>query len=442
MDTLAAELNRALDNTVAGRLLSALGRRIFFPKGIISQAAEARQHAHKANTTIGMALHKKKPLTLSAIIEPMPSFTPEEIVSYAPTSGLDKLREVWRAEMLKKNPSLNAGCISLPIVVPGLTAGVSYMGDLFLEEGKTILTAIPYWDNYELLFSQKLGATITSVPFIRTDSPGGLDLASIKKAMEAEASKGTVRLLFSFPQNPSGHSPTKAEAKELTDIVLKCAEDGADILIFCDDAYFGLFYEDNIHKESLFANFANLHERVLAIKIDGATKEDYAWGLRTAFVTFGSKGLDKAAFDALTQKTLAIIRSSTSCSNTQAQHLLLRAINDKRTKEEKAKNHRIMEERYRIAKNFISSHPDHPVLKPLSCNSGYFMCFQCVGVSAEKLRQKLLTQEGVGTVTFKDDYLKVGFCCLDKEEVEFVFETIYKTATDLYPSVLYYLLFN
>src|SRR5574342_290188 len=31
---------------------------------------------------------------------------------------------------------------------------------------------------------------------------------------------------------------------------------------------------------------ANLHPRILAIKLDGATKEEFVWGFRTGFITF------------------------------------------------------------------------------------------------------------------------------------------------------------
>ena len=65
MNYLADELNFLLDGTVAGRLLSPLGRRLYFPKGIIAQSAEAKQGAHTANATIGMAYYQGKPLTLS-----------------------------------------------------------------------------------------------------------------------------------------------------------------------------------------------------------------------------------------------------------------------------------------------------------------------------------------------------------------------------------------
>ena len=48
---------------------------------------------------------------------------------------------------------------------------------------------------------------------------------------------------------------------------------------------------------------AQAHQNILAIKIDGATKEEFVWGLRVGFITYGVKGGTKALYDALEQKT-------------------------------------------------------------------------------------------------------------------------------------------
>ena len=55
--------------------------------------------------------------------------------------------------------------------------------------------------------------------------------------------------------------------------------------LFGSSHRFGLVYENGIFKESLFSKLADLHENVLAVKVDGATKEDYAWGFRVGFIT-------------------------------------------------------------------------------------------------------------------------------------------------------------
>src|SRR5574344_2925559 len=103
-----------------------------------------------------------------------------------------------------------------------------------------------------------------------------------------------------------------------------------------DDAYFGLDYEDAIEKQSLFAYIADLHENVLAVKADSPTKEDFAWGFRCGFLTFGCKGFTDEQYDALVKKLMGVIRSSVSCSSTPAQSMLMHAFSDPAHEEQKA----------------------------------------------------------------------------------------------------------
>ena len=126
-----------------------------------------------------------------------------------------------------------------------------------------------------------------------------------KELVAASAKKtGKVRVILNFPQNPSGYSPTKDEAQQICKVVKEVAESGAKILVCCDDAYFGLNYEENIETQSLFAYLADIHENVLAVKIDGPTKEDYVWGMRCGFLTFGCKGFTAEQYDALVKKLM------------------------------------------------------------------------------------------------------------------------------------------
>ena len=55
-----------------------------------------------------------------------------------------------------------------------------------------------------------------------------------------------------------------------------------------DDAYFGLFYDDRAMKESIFTKLLDRHSNLMAVKLDGATKENYVWGLRVGFITYGT----------------------------------------------------------------------------------------------------------------------------------------------------------
>jgi aspartate/methionine/tyrosine aminotransferase len=427
MNTLAYKLNETLRGTVVDRLLSDFGKRIYFPRGIIAQSAEAKKAAVKANGTIGMAYSNGDPLILPAVKRCLPDFKPEEIVAYAPTAGNEKVRELWKNQLLQKNPSLNPANISLPVVTPGITAGISYTAELFLNTGQTILSASPAWDNYSLIFEERCGGIMRGVPFF--DDEDRLDIPKIKAAIQEEALKGSVRVILNFPNNPAGYSPVTAEVKALVECIYEAAESGADIMVICDDAYFGFFYEDNIYKESIFGLLAGLHERVLAIKTDGPTKEDYSWGFRLAMVTIGSKGLRQEHFDALVTKFMGAIRSSVSCSNTLAQSLFIKACNDDTASAWKSDFFKILKERYKAVREFIQAHKDHPRLSPLPFNSGYFMCLRCKGVDADWLRRGLLEKHGIGVIAFGSEYIRIAFSSIEKELIPEVFAAIYDTAS-------------
>jgi aspartate/methionine/tyrosine aminotransferase len=433
MNRLALELNAILDDCPAGRLLSPLGRRLSFPKGIIAQSGEAKKLAATANATIGMAFRQGRPLALSAAAEAIPDITIEENVAYAPTAGLPDARQSWKEAMVKKNPSLRGrvAAIGLPILVPGITAGLSYTADLFLGKEGAIIMSDPCWDNYTLIFEGRREAHIHGVPFLKGD---GLDLAMIGEAVRAEAKTGAVRIILNFPNNPSGYTPTEAEAEALCALVKEAAEGGADCLVICDDAYFGFFYEEDTYKESLFGRFAGMHERVLAVKIDGPTKEDYVWGWRAAFVTFGSKALSPQHHDALEKKMMGAIRSSVSCANTPAQSLLPKVLSDPRTAGEKERGFLLLKGRYEAVKKAVAQHADCAALSALPFNSGYFMCFRCNGVDAEVLRRRLLEDHGIGVIALgppENGYIRLAFAGLDEEMIAPVYETVFALADKL-----------
>jgi len=423
MNNLAIELNSILDNTSAGQLLSALGKRLFFPRGIVAQAAEAKKTA-RINATLGMAFHDGKPLYLSALAKQFPGLAPEEAVVYAPTAGVEAFRKAWKEGLLRKNPSLKEGDFSLPVVVPGITAGISYIADLFLDEGQTMLAGDPSWDNYSLIFTERRGGILKEIPLF---SGQGLNIAAFEKALQEEAKTGTVRIILNFPHNPSGYTPLTSEADALVKLVENIAVSGAHVLVICDDAYFGLFYEEGIAKESIFSRFATLHKRVLAVKIDGPTKEDYVWGLRTAFISFGSGGLDATAQEALEKKLMGTIRSSVSCANTPAQYLTLKTREDPATTADREQFFQVLFRRYQAVKRFIAANPVPVELEALPFNSGYFMSFRCKHGSAEELRQALL-KKGIGTIALGGSYLRVTFAAIEEEDIPAVYQAIFAAA--------------
>ena len=428
INPLAKELNDTLAGSVVDALMSDMGRRLYFPNGIISQGGEAAKDAHFANGTIGMAVAQGTPIELDSYKKNMPSLTPRETVAYAKTAGNPDLRALWKEKIIEKNPSLKNKQFSLPILVPGLTAVLSYVSDLFVDVDKPLLAADPCWDNYELIVAARRGAEFHQFKCFEN---GKFNIADLEAKMKADAEKyGSVRVILNFPQNPSGYSPTVSEAKEIVRIVREIAESGKKVLVLSDDAYFGLNYEDDIEPQSLFAYIADLHENVLAIKADGPTKEDFAWGFRAGFVTFASKGLSDAQYTALVTKFMAAIRSSVSCSSTPSQSLVMHALNDEAHNKQKIECRNMLKRRYDLVRKFVNTHTSK-VLEPLPFNSGYFMSFHVSTGKAEEIRKALLKEKGIGIIQIDSHTLRVAFSSIDEDKIDSVYTSIYNVADAL-----------
>lgn len=427
INPLAQELNDALKGTTAGQLLSDVGTRLYFPKGIIAQSGEAKKLGKVANGTIGTTVVEGKPVMLPSIHKFAPDLTAAELVAYAPTAGNPEFREIWKKELIKKNPRLEGKAISTPVVVPGLTAGISYLSDLFLDENHSLIAADPSWDNYVLIASARRNAEFVQFKMFKD---GKFNIDGLEETLKEEAKKGSVRVLLNFPQNPSGYSPTRDEAQRLVSIMKNLAENGTKVMVWCDDAYFGLNYEDDIEPQSLFAYLCDLHENVLAAKIDGPTKEDFAWGARTGFITFGCKGMTEAQYDALVKKLMAAIRSSVSCASTPAQTLIRKGYETGKLDEEKKEFRKILERRYALVRKFINEHISSAI-EPLPFNSGYFMSFDTKKINAEELRVRLLNEKGIGTIQIDSRTLRVAFSSLDENKIEVVYQAIYDMAEEM-----------
>ena len=69
MNELAIELNEVLKTSLCYSLLSEEGKRLYFPKGIVAQAAEAGEKAKKYNATAGLATKACQPFHFSDIMD-------------------------------------------------------------------------------------------------------------------------------------------------------------------------------------------------------------------------------------------------------------------------------------------------------------------------------------------------------------------------------------
>mgnify|MGYP001273126725 CR=1 FL=1 len=433
MNPLAAELNAVLEeeNPYVLQMLSDLGKQLFFPKGILTQSAEAKEKAHKYNATIGIATEGDGPMYLQCIQDKLGNFSPKDIYPYAPPAGKPELRKLWRDKMLEENPSLQGKHFSNPVVTSALTHGLSIVGDLFAGEGDVFVMPDMMWGNYNLTFGVCNKAKIQK---FNTFTPeGGYDIAAFKETLVSVAKEqGKAIVLLNFPNNPSGYTPSVAEGEAIIATITEVAESGCNIVAVTDDAYFGLFYEDSM-KESLFGKLANLHPRVLAVKLDGATKEEYVWGFRTGFITFaaGDTAAKPRLIEALEKKTMGVIRAKISNCPHPSQTFVIEALSSPDFKAQKEQKYQVMKGRALEVKRVLDNGDFADVWEYYPFNSGYFMCLKLKTVDAEQLRVHLLEKYGVGTISIGKTDLRIAFSCIAEENIAELFDLVYKAAKDL-----------
>lgn len=429
MNPLSSQLNETLEreNPHVYAMLSDLGKSIYFPKvGILSQSAEAKTKAKKFNATIGIALEGGQPMHLKVIQDTLSAYAPKDIYEYAPPAGKPELRTAWLKKMLEENPDIQDNLISNPIVTNALTHGLSIAADLFADEGDSVLIPDKNWENYELTFEIRRGAKIVNYPLYNDNHT--FNSAGLREALLAQKDKGKAIVVLNFPNNPTGYTPGAREGKEIVAAIKDAAEAGINVVAITDDAYFGLFFEDSLHA-SLFGQLADLHPRVLAVKVDGATKEEYVWGFRVGFITYA--GNSEALLSALEQKTLGIIRATISSGPHPSQTFVLHALNSTEFAAQKQEKYEIMKGRANRTKNLLDSGKFDEAWSYYPFNSGYFMCLKLKTVDAESLRKHLLDTYGVGTIALGKTDLRVAFSCIEEDNIEELFSLIYQGVRDL-----------
>ncbi|MFH1943440.1 MAG: aminotransferase class I/II-fold pyridoxal phosphate-dependent enzyme, partial [bacterium] len=394
--------------------------KIYFPKkGVIKQGADAK--GKKINATIGMAIEDDgTPMRLSSIADCI-SLDPQDIFPYAPSYGLPDLREAWQNLIRQKNPSLK-GVISLPVATCGLTHALSIVGYLFINPSDSIIITDKFWGNYRLIFGNGYDSIFKPYNSFRK---GGFDTESFRQKLADN--KGKQIILFSLPNNPTGYTPTEDETETIARIIRDSAERGNEIIVINDDAYFGLVYEPGVCRESLFTKLADLHENVLAVKVDGGTKEYYAWGLRIGFVTYGAKNMDSAAYRALEDKTAGAIRGSISNASRVSQTLLLKAITSKTLQQEKKKKFDLLKTRFDKVREVVHREKKYErFFTPLPFNSGYFMCIELKeGLDAESIRQTLLNEYSTGIIAL-GNLIRIAYSSVAEGDIPTLFENIYE----------------
>ena len=431
LNPLAIQLNEELRNAAPSvfALLSELGKRIYLPKGILSQTTEANAQAHQFNATRAIALDFSggpgDMMHLPASRRLVPELTPESVYGYAPVLGQQALREAWRTHILRENPSLSQKMFSHPIVTSGMTHGFSLLAELFADRGDVLILPDQIWGNYRLIFQTKAGADIQTYPFFNASS--GFNVHGFRQTL-TEVTDEKLLVLLNFPHNPTGYTVTLTEAQQIVKAIVARAETGCHILVMVDDAYAGLWYDETVMHESLFGLLAGCHPNVVPVKIDGATKEEYAWGLRVAFITFG---LDVTAMQPLEQKLSGLIRANISGASQVSQTLILAAMKAPGYAEQKQCNYETLKARALKVQQIASEAQYARFWAVYPSHAGYFICLRLKSGNAETVRQRLLEEHGLGVIALGETELRIAYSCLDESGIETVFAIIAKVIEEL-----------
>lgn len=406
----AQELNAVLarDLPAAWRCLSPLGRAAAFPRGIPFQAAEAR--GARINATIGQLTDGHgNPMPLDALEAGVLDLDPKALFLYAPVEGPLPLRQAWgaREHRLAGHPDV---AVSTPFVTHGLTHSLSLLSDLFVDPATDLVVPQPAWENYDLIFRMHARGTSMGFPFFRD---GRFNLEGLADALSSVRTKAL--LVLNFPNNPTGYHPSPDEAAAIVDVV---TSHPGPLVVATDDAYQGWVYEEGRHPRSLFWDLCEKADldRLLPVKVDGATKELVFFSSRVGFLTHPAPG---EAEEALRSKLKFLVRGTVGSASGPALAMAHHALQSDSLESSFAARRDAMAVRWRTLRDAMDTLPnDRVVVHPFQ--GAYFALLSLTGGQrAEDIREHLLAEHSVGVVAFPEaNALRVAYCSIRADQLE------------------------
>ena len=393
---------------------SKLGQDIILPQDVLIQSKETAAIPDAINATIGIATKNKKALFLPTIDRIIKELNNTDYLPYSPTPGLPEMRKLWKDKIIDDNPNINKDYLSLPMVTTGITQGIDIAANLFSDKGDALLLPNLFWQNYAQIYSIKLNNKIYT--YQQFDTNNNFNLKNFEDVL-SNIKEDKITLILNFPNNPTGYTPSTEELNKLTNIIDIFSKENPNknIVIVCDDAYFGLFFEKNHKTPTLSATYKLAeNENCLIVKLDGITKEFYSWGLRVGFITYYTKNDELRKI--LLEKTQGYLRSTTSSPSNLSQQIAVKLLDNKQSLEEKIINDKIIEERYNELKQAISKENLNSLVIVLPFNSGYFFTIKLPSyINAHDFRLKFLNEYKYGVYSMDDEHIRIAFSCLDKE---------------------------
>ncbi|MBR4291764.1 MAG: aminotransferase class I/II-fold pyridoxal phosphate-dependent enzyme [Oscillospiraceae bacterium] len=403
--------DRDFEKTTVWSMLSEYGKRVrFLTDGVLGQTWEARKSAYTFNATLGEYKEHGKDTCVQALYQNLKAFDPADVCAYAQPGGLPRLRQLWKAKMLQENPMMQSLNLSLPLVCAGLTHGLSLVGEMFLNPDDPVILHDMHWENYELIFHTRSGGRIVHYPTFRD---GGFNVGGLRESILAEPSEKQL-VVLNFPNNPTGYMLSPEEALHIREVLLECAEAGKKLVVLCDDAYYGFWYADGILTESIFGFLTGLHPNILTIRLDGATKEYFAGGLRMGFLTYG--GQEQETLNMLEKKTMGAIRISVSSSSRLSQAILISCLESEEITAELEQKKASLRHRGQLVLDYCKKGSAAGLWEAAPFRSGFFICIY-VNTNAQLLRRHLLDHYGIGIIALGDGLIRIALPCMEESEI-------------------------
>ena len=429
--------------------LSEKGKAAFLPPGIFYWAGRAKKEA-EINATIGSAFGPLSEIGvegkgstvfyLPGLNEFFCNLTPAEIFAYAPIQGVPEFRAAWRKYILEKlapsGKSLDA-LITMPAVAPGVTGAIAIVSELFVSPGEEMVLPDRYWENYDTVLSTNIGARIETFPFYDGED---FNVAAMKAAVAKSLEKqGKAVIILNFPNNPTGYTPSVAIARKIAAALEDAASAaGKWVIALCDDAYEGFTYDDNCLKYSIFAELAG-KKNVLAVKLDGISKEFLFYGGRLGCITFGVPETLAAKKDLvakeLDEKVGWVIRSSISNCSHPTQQIIRKALSDKMggLMAERRRVTDVLRRRWELYNKEMEK-ADAKYLKPLASNSGFFSSVDLVSARAGEVADLLMKEYKVGVVPSESagqNSLRIAFCSVVEKDIPRLVQSVFEATKKL-----------
>lgn len=444
----------ALEKVGALDFFSEYGKNIYNPTGIFYWTGRSKNEA-KINATIGTAKGRAKQifddgndakitLCIPSIKKYFTDLTTEEIFPYAPEVGIPEFRDAWKEWLLKKagpNAERIRPMLLSPMVVPGITGGISLCTRMFVDPGTPIIVPDKRWENYDNVFFRNVNVTVEEFPTFLGQEFNLDGLIQAIKTVWAKQDRAVA--LLNFPNNPTGYCPPKSTAREIVNAITDLMKNTEKKLVLMfDDAYEGYVYDDEAEPYSLFYQF-EAAPNFLPVKLDGISKELLWYGARIGAVTLMcpqswlNPGDRDGVVKELQNKFQAIMRNTASNCSQVAQSIALKALRDlDRVMNERQRTIDVLAERYRIMKDELNSlTTDLIVPDPFQ---GGFFCFVNLAsksnLKASDVCDHLLKAYQVGTVPLQAgdiNGIRLAFCSVESQDIPQLCRSLQQAVTDL-----------